>query len=59
MGDASPPIQEHILVTIPFAVNNILDDLQAKFPHIKITVHAQQRVNRQIISEPIPDGKAS
>jgi hypothetical protein len=59
MGDISPPKQEHLLVLIPYAVNDILDSLKKKFPYIKITVHPQQRVNRKIISEPIPDGRDS
>jgi len=57
MGDASIPKEEHLLVLIPYGVTDILDDLKKKFPYIKITVHAQQRVNRKIISEAIPDGK--
>ena len=57
MGDISPPKQEHLLVLIPYAVNDILDSLKKKFPYIKITVHPQQRVNRKIVSEPIPDGR--
>ena len=57
MGDASPPKEEHILVTVPFAVNSVIKELQAKFPHIKITVWPQQWVNKRIIQETIPDGK--
>jgi hypothetical protein len=57
MGDISPPKQEHLLVLMPYAVNDILDSLKKRFPYIKITVHPQQRVNRKIISEPIPDGR--
>ena len=57
MGDISPPKQEHLLVLIPYAVNDILDSLKKKFPYLKITVHPQQRVNRKIVSEPIPDGR--
>jgi hypothetical protein len=33
--------------------------LKKKFPYIKITVYAQQRVNRKIVSAPIPDGRTS
>jgi hypothetical protein len=57
MGDISTPKHEHLLVLIPYAVNDILDSWKKKFPYIKISVHPQQRVNRKIISEPIPDGE--
>ncbi|PMD26884.1 NAD(P)-binding protein [Hyaloscypha hepaticicola] len=56
MGDISRPKLEHLLVLIPYAVNDILDSLKKKIPYIKITVHPQQRVNRKIISKLIPDG---
>jgi hypothetical protein len=59
MGDISRPKLEHLLVLIPYAVNDILDSLKKKIPYIKITVHPQQRVNRKIISKPIPDGRDS
>lgn len=58
MGDISPK-HEHLLVLIPYAVNDILHSLKKKFPYLKITIHSQQRVNRKIVSEPIPDGKDS
>jgi hypothetical protein len=58
MGDISPPRQEHLLVLIPYTVNDILNNLKNKFPYLKITVVAQQRVNRKIVSEPIPEGRA-
>jgi hypothetical protein len=59
MGDISRPKLEHLLVRIPYAVNDILDNVEKRFPYIKITVHPQQRVNKKIISEPIPDGRDS
>jgi hypothetical protein len=59
MGDISSPKEEHLLVLIPWAVNGILDSLKKKFPYIKITVYAQQRVSRKIVSAPIPDGRTS
>jgi hypothetical protein len=49
MGDISSPKEEHLLVLIPWAVNDILDILKKKFPYIKITVYAQQRVNRKMV----------
>lgn len=58
MGDITLLKEEHLLVLIPYPVDDILDDLRKKFPYLKISVHAQQRINRQIISDPIPDGRA-
>ncbi|KUJ08075.1 D-isomer-specific 2-hydroxyacid dehydrogenase-like protein [Mollisia scopiformis] len=54
MGDISPR-REHLLVLIPYAVDDILDELKKKFPYVKITVHAQQRVDRKVISDPIAE----
>jgi len=48
--------EKSIFSSDPYAVNDILV-VEKKFPYIKITVHPQQRVNRKIISEPIPDGR--